>query len=236
MLAVDVAGCPGSGKSTLSYPLWGDRSVGWDGLPPPAYWKPFLDEITELMMLVKDHPSFDAVIRMNDRSAKKMATVERMEPQTRYCVNNDVSTDCFIQTGLVQRILGFGWRLHQMGRDVNLIRRSLWLMPVSVGVVFLEADLETLLQRNRDREKNPATAHENRGFQVPHMLAAIPIAKDVLNARGIPVLELDVQHQSTDAAREQLVAFANENSGNAPSLGSCCKETTLRALPPWWRQ
>ena len=223
MLAVDVAGCPGSGKSTLSYPLWGDRSVGWDGKLPPAYWRGFLDELTELMMLVRDHDSFPAVVRMNDRSAKKMATVERMQDDR-----------IFIQTGLVQRILGFGWRLHQMGRDVNLIRRALWLMPVSVGVVFLEADLETLLQRNRDREKNPATAHENRGFQCPHVLAAIPIAKEVLNERGVPLLELDVQHQSIDAAREHLVAFADENAGNAASVRSGC-EGTIFSPPPWWQ-
>lgn len=224
MLSCEVAGCPGSGKSTLCYPLWGDKSVTWDGNPPPAYWKPFLEEITELMRLVQDHPSFPAVLRMNDRSAKKMATVERMADDR-----------VFVQTGLVQRILGFGWRLHQMGRDVNLIRRSLWLMPVSVGVVFLEADLETLLQRNRDRELNPATAHENRGFQIAPMLAAIPIAKEVLRERNVPLLELDVQHQSTDAAREQLVAFANANAGNAAQMGSGHQETLLRVTPPWWR-
>lgn len=221
----DIAGPPGSGKSTLAYPLWGDKSVGWDGKLPPAYWKPFLDEITELMMLVRDHPSFTAVVRMNDRSAKKMATVERM-----------IDDRVFIQTGLVQRILGFGWRLHQMGRDVNLIRRSLWLMPVSVGVVFLEADVEIIKERNRKRRDSPATAHEDRSFQVEPMLAAIPIAKEVLRERGVPVLELDVQHQPIDAARAELVAFANENAGNATPLGSCCKETLLRAPPPWWRQ
>jgi len=221
---VDVSGCPGSGKSTLCYPLWGDKSVGWDGLPPPAYWKPFLDEITELMMLVKDHPSFQAVLRMNDRSAKKMATVERLHDDR-----------VFIQTGLVQRILGFGWRLHQMGRDVNLIRRALWLMPVSVGVVFLEADPEVIKERNRKRRENPETAHEDRSFQVDPMLPAIAVAKEVLRERNIPVLELDVQHQSIDAAREQLVAFADENAGNATSVRSGCEACLLSVPPPWWR-
>lgn len=221
---LDIAGPPGSGKSTLAYPLWGDRSVGWDGKLPPAYWKPFLDEITSLMMLVRDHDSFSAVIRMNDRSAKKMATVERM-------ADNRV----FIQTGLVQRILGFGWRLHQMGRDVNLIRRALWLMPVSVGVVFLEADVEVVKERNRQRRNNPATAHEDRSFQIEPMLPAIAVAKEVLRERGVPVLELDVQHQSIDDARAELVAFSNCGPCEPAQMGLGHQEALLRALPPWWR-
>lgn len=221
---VDVCGAPGAGKSTVCYPVWGDKSVGWDGKLPPMYWKPFLEEITNLCVLVKDHPSFQAVLRMNDRSAKKMATVERMEhPGT------------FVQTGLVQRILGFGWRLEEMGRDINLIRRALWLMPVSVGVAFLEADLETLLARNRKREENPATRHENRSHQVPLMLASIALAKEVLNARGIPVITIDVAGQSVDAAREALLRFAAGPACDAAALGRSPEGALLQAPPPWWR-
>jgi hypothetical protein len=232
---VDVAGPPGSGKSSLCYPLWGERSVTWDGHLPPAYWKPFLDEITNLCLLVQDHPSFEAVLRMNDRSAKKMATVERMPATPRYLVNYDTTVDCFVQTGLVQRILGFGWRLHHLNRDVNLIRRALWLMPVSVGVVFLEADTETITARNKARELNPVTAHENRSFQVPHMLPAIAIAKEVLNERGVPVLTLDVQHQSIDAARKQLLDFAHGPTCDAAALRSGCESETVSVPPQWWR-
>jgi hypothetical protein len=221
---LDVAGPPGSGKSSLCYPLWGDKSVGWDGKLPPASWRIFLDEITALCHLVDDHPSFTAVVRMNDRSAKKMATVSRMQRD-----------DVFIQTGLVQRILGFGWRLHHLGRDINLIRRALWCMPVSLGVVFLEADLETILQRNRNREKNPATAHENRSFQVPHMLPAIKIAKEVMYERAVPVLELDVQHQSIDEARAQLLAFADAQSRYPAPMGSCGEVAAYASPPPWWQ-
>jgi hypothetical protein len=126
----------------------------------------------------------------------------------------------FIQTGWMQRILGFGWRLHQMNRDINLIRPALELMPTSAGVAFLEADLETLLQRNRDREKNPETAHENRGFQVPHMLACMPLAKQVMRDRNVPIIEIDVQHQSIDAARAQLLDFAYAGTGDAAQNGS----------------
>lgn len=194
---VDVAGVPGSGKSTLCYPVWGDRSVTWDGLPMPEEWQPFLAEIVKLFYLVRDHPTYEAVVRMNNRSAGKMAAVYRK-----------ADSRTFIQTGFLQRILGFGWRLHQMRRDINLIRPALEIMPVSAGVVFLEADLETLLQRNKDREAVPETAHENRGFQVPHMLACIPLAKQVMHARGVRVAEIDVQHQSIDEARARLLAMA----------------------------
>jgi hypothetical protein len=220
---LDVAGAPGSGKSTICYPIWGDKSVGWDGLPPPAHWKPFLDEMTRLMGFVHDHPSFEAVLRMNDRSAKKMATVARIPRD-----------DVFIQTGLVQRILGFGWRLTHLQRDVNLIRDALLLMPVSVGVAFLEADIDTIFDRNAAREKDPRTAHENRSFQVPLMLPAIKVAKEVLLGRGVRVIEIDTT-QDIDAARYQLVEFANRQSLNTAPDGPGGEMALLQTPPPWWR-
>ena len=235
---VDVAGPPGCGKSTLCYPIWGDKSVGWDGKLPPAHWQPFLDEVTGLMIAVKDHPSFGAVIRMNDRSAKKMATVYRMRVNP-YLPADFVESiggnpSVFIQTGFVQRILGFGWRLVDMGRDVNLIRRALQLMPVSVGVAFLQADLETILKRNRDRENVPATAHENRSFQVPLMLPAIEVAKEVLRERGCAVCEIDVGSQTIDDARAALVAFAAQEPRDATAIRSG-GEVEVLSPPPWWR-
>jgi hypothetical protein len=240
---LDVAGPPGCGKSTLCYPVWGDKSVTWDGQLPPAYWRPFLDEITALIGIVRDHPSIEAVIRMNDRSAKKMATVERME-EADLCsagIKPDViwgkceSRGTFVQTGLVQRILGFGWRLTDMKRDVNLIRRALWLMPVSVGAAFLEADDATIFARNKAREANPATAHENRSFQVPLMRPAIAIAKEVLHDRGVPIIDIDVQHQPVSAARYQLLDFADQEPCHAVQVGSGREMALLSPHPPWWR-
>lgn len=242
MLWVDVCGPPGCGKSTLCYPIWGDKSVGWDGKLPPAYWRMFLDEITTLCELVADHPSFTAVVRMNDRSAKKMATVERMDPSIT-AAGGWIETiwgkiegkGCFIQTGLVQRILGFGWRLHEMGRDINLIRTALWRMPVSVGVAFLEADLETIYARNRARETVAATRHENRSHQVPHMLPAIAIAKEVLRARGVPVVEIDVQHQPIEAARGQLLDFAAQETCHPAQVRPGGEMALIQTPPPWWQ-
>ena len=221
----DVSGPPGAGKSSLCYPIFGDKSIVWDGLPPPASWRLFLDEITTLCTLVKDHASFQAVLRMNDRSAKKMAAVTRMQDDR-----------TFVQTGFVQRVLGFGWRIQDMGGDINLIRRALWVTPVSVGVAFLEADVETILQRNRDREKNPATAHENRSAQVPLMLPSIALAKEVLRGRGVPVMDIDVQHQPIDDARAQLIAFADQEPCDVAQMGHCDQVAAYAAPPPWWRQ
>lgn len=245
---IDVAGAPGSGKSTLCYKWWGDKSVGWDGKLPPAYWKAFLQEITRLCRAVEDHPSFTAVLRMNDRSAKKMATVERMSDsitapgQTAEQTFGKVETQrltgspVFIQTGLVQRVLGFGWRLEEMGRDIHQIEKALWLMPVSVGVAFLDADLETLLARNRKREETPATAHENRSHQVPLMLPSIALAKKVLHARGVPTLSIDVAGQSVDAAREALLRFASGPPCDQAQVRLGREGAVLPAPPPpWWR-
>lgn len=222
---VDVAGPPGCGKSTLCYPVWGDKSVTWDGQLPPAYWRPFLEAVTNLMMLTRDHPSFEAVMRMNDRSAKKMATVERMQ---------DART--FVQTGLVQRILGFGWRLIDMKRDPHLIRTALWRMPVSVGVAFLDASDACIMARNKAREANPATAHENRSYQVPLMRPAIAIAKEVLRERGVPIIEIDVEGQSVESARAALLGFAGQEPCHAAQMGRGGEGPLLQIPPPWWRR
>ena len=239
---LDVAGPPGCGKSTLCYPIWGDKSVTWDGKPPPVQWGTFLDEITALCLVVKDHPSFQAVLRMNDRSAKKMATVARMSEsivaagQVPEVTQGKVASNgVFIQTGFVQRILGFGWRLQDMGRDINLIRRALWLMPVSVGVAFLDADLDTILSRNKARESVASTAHENRSYQVPLMLPSIELAKEVLRERGVAVSVIDVQHQSVDDARAGLLAAAAGQPGNATAFGPGSQMEIFSTPPPWWR-
>lgn len=231
---LDVAGPPTSGKSATCYPVWGDREVGWDGRLPPVYWRPFLDATTDLMALVQDHinretrrPTIDAVLRMNDRSIKKMAAVERaLVPDGKFPV--------FTQAGLLQRVIGFGWRLVDMGCDVNLIRPALWRMPVSVGVVFLEASREELLRRNRARRLDPATAHEDRSYQIEPTLKAIPIVKETLRERGIPICEINTETQSVDSARAQLLAFADQAPCHAASFRSGCEMETVRVVPPWF--
>ncbi len=229
---VDVYGPPGVGKSTLCDPLWHHRAIGWDGKKPPAHWKGFLDEMLMLFMLTRDHPSFEAVIRMNNRSIRKMSTVYRL-PEEPYECEHGTFNNPFIHVGLIQRGLGFGWRLNEMGMDVNLTRGFFWKMPVSIGVAFLKADEETIIQRNHDRLKVKETAHENRDFMVPLMREPIRVAREVFDERGVPTVEIDVQNQEPEESRKQLVEFAKrEVSDTSPvRFGS---EVEIVSTPPWW--
>jgi hypothetical protein len=99
-----------------------------------------------------------------------------------------------------------------MGKDLRETKAYFELMPVSIGVAFLKASLTTIFERNEAREKVPATAHENRNFQVPLMIPAIEYAKEVLAARGVPMIEIDVESQSIDDARARLVEFSRREA------------------------
>lgn len=222
---LDVFGPPGVGKSTLCYSIWKDKEVTWDGKMPPASWAAFCDVTTELMRLVWDHPTINAVIRMNNRSFRKMACVSRMPA--------DPARHAFIQTGLIQRGLGFGWRLTQMGRDVNLIRPWFEVMPVSVGAVHLTASDEVIEQRNKEREKNPATAHENRGWQAKLMKPAIKVAMEVLRGRGVPIIEINTE-RPLDEGRRQLLDFANQEPCHVAQAGPGGEMAVLQRPPVWW--
>jgi len=234
---LDVAGPPGAGKSTVCDVIWHHKAIDWDGKLPPSSWQPFLDEMTTLFGLIRGHWSFVPAVRMNNRSVRKMATVARMGDATyTKCPDGIIEmadVPPYTQTGLVQRGLGFGWRLNQMGADVNLIRRFFWLMPVSIGVAFLEADDATIIARNNARKQVAATAHEDRAFMVPLMREPIRIAKEVLHERGVPILEVDVQSQTPDDARAQLVAFADNPPCDRTALGFG-GEAPLLSPPPWW--
>lgn len=197
---LDVAGAPGVGKSTICDPLWGPHHIAPVDIPPPVEWHDFNNEVTRLLGLVRDHPSFVAAVRMNRRSMRKMAAVAAMEGSKPY-----------IQTGFVQRGLGFGWRLVDMGKPVEELWHFFRLMPASLGVVFLEADENTLTERNKARETVKETAHENRAFMAPLMKPAIEFAKDVLSERGVPVKRIETTGD-IDKARAELVAFADERA------------------------
>lgn len=222
---IDVFGPPGVGKSTLCYPIWGDKEVTWDGKLPPASWESFCDVTTQMMRLVLDHPTIVAVLRMNNRSFRKMSCVSRMPA--------DSTRPAFIQTGLIQRGLGFGWRLNQMGRDVNLIRPWFELMPVSIGAAYLKASVETVEQRNRMRLENPATRHENRDFQARLMQEPIRIALEVLRGRGVPIIEIDTE-RPVDEGRRQLLDFASQEPCHLAQAGSSGEVEVLQLAPPWW--
>jgi hypothetical protein len=154
---------------------------------------------------------------MNERSLKKMATVARMK-----------GDQVYIQTGLVQRGVGFGWRLADMGESLTPLRDYFETMPVSLGAAFLTARPEVLMERNRARELVPATAHENRDYQVLLQLPAIEVAKDVLRGRGVPLLVVDTE-QPIEAARSQLVEFASRLARDPAQDGSRDQAQVLQA-------
>ena len=219
---VDVAGAPGSGKSTLCDPLWGPHELSIENRLPPMEWHDFLNEVTRLFILIQKHPSFEAAIRMNNRSIRKIATVARSELNTTY-----------IQTGLVQRGLGFGWRMNQLGIPLRELEHYFRLMPVSVGVVITKCPEEEVVKRNHAREKIKETAHENRDFMVPLMLPAIDVAKKVLLDRGVFVLELSTEGDP-GVGRKKLLSFASGHTYNPASDGHSC-EVAVFSAPPWFQ-
>ena len=114
-----------------------------------------------------------------------MATVERID-----------SNKVYIQTGLAQRGLGLGWRL----KDQSRIAEYYELMPVSGGAIMLTADVATIQKRNVDRGKN-------RSHMVPLMMRPMRIAAKVLEARGVPFVELDTLN-SVEFNRGRIHSFA----------------------------
>jgi hypothetical protein len=220
---LDVAGSPGSGKSTLCDAFYGPHALPIIDALPPASWQPFVDEVTKLFAVIETHPTYEAAVRMNNRSFRKIGTVARMEGSFPY-----------IQTGLVQRLTGFGWRMVDMGVSLDPLVPALKAMPVSVGVVFTVCDPDIVQQRNYDREKVEATAHENRAFMVALMAPAIELAKEVLHDRGVPVLELSTE-QPIEDARRQLVDFAMQNLGHAEKSGYRGEMAPVQTPPSWWR-
>jgi hypothetical protein len=219
---LDVCGPPGVGKSYLADAFWPPHAFQPENTLPPAYWAPFIDAITGLFEAIREHPTFDAALRMNRRSVRKMATVSRMP-----------SGAAYVQTGLVQRGLGFGWRLADMGASLTALRPFFTAMPVSVGVVFCTAPQAVIEERNRARLQNPQTAHENREHMVPLMLPAIDIAKEVLSERGVPCLEIDTTAPIADA-RERVINFAASEPFDTSQNGFGRQVEVLQTPPPWW--
>ena len=219
---VDVCGPPGSGKSTLCDPIYGPHAIQIEGGLPPEQWHDFCNEITRLFYLIRKHPTFDAAVRMNNRSIRKIATVARR-----------VDEAVYVQTALAQRGLGFGWRLNDLGVDLNELRHFYRLMPVSVGVAVTRCPPQMVIERNHERIKVERTAHENRDFMVPLMQPAIELALEVLRGRGVPIIEIDTT-QPIDVARKQLLDFAGQESFDASQAG-LGSEVAFLSPPVWWR-
>ena len=199
---LDVCGPPGSGKSALCDPIWHPHAISWtgDGLGVPAEWDEFLAVCDALLKELEDHPTFHLLTGMTKRSLRKMATVYRMPDDG----------PIYIQTGMAQRGLGFGWRLEERGRS-EMLRKFYQLMPVSLGVALVNCPVEVCQERNRLREQNPATAHENRSHMVPLMQRPIQIMLEELYARDISVAQIDAT-KPIEEARRDLLRFAAERA------------------------
>lgn len=186
---VDVAGPPGVGKSTICDASWPPRGIPWDGLPFPEEWRAFLACAERLLAWVQRHPSHAACASMMQRSFRKMATVARLGGEAVY-----------VQTGLAQRGLGLGWRL----ADQEAVREYFALMPASVGVALLWADVETIQRRNRERGKD-------RAYMVPLMERPLAIAAEEMRRRGVPLLMLDTREPAGENV-ERLRRFAADTA------------------------
>lgn len=219
---LDVCGPPGSGKSTLCDPIWGPHELPIENQLPLARWHDFLNEITRLFHLIRPHPTWPATLRMNNRSVRKIATVARSG-----------SSGPYVQTALVQRGLGFGWRLSDLGLPLDELRHYFRLMPVSIGVAVTRCPEPVVIERNHARQQVKATAHENRDFMVPLMAPAIELAIEVLRDRGVPIIEIDTSGDPGQC-RQQLLHFAAQDPFDA-SAGRCGGEVPVLSPPPWWQ-
>jgi hypothetical protein len=184
-------GAPGVGKSTLVDELWPPRCIAPRGAEPPAEWAGFLACADRLLGSVSWHPSFPACASMIKRSFAKMSAVHAAK-----------SGKVYIQTGFAQRGLGLGWRMADKGPLAEYYER----MPVSLGVVLLTADVETVRRRNVERGKD-------RSFMVPLMEEPIRIARETLASRGVSLLELDTRNPVHENAK-RILDFASRAIGD----------------------
>lgn len=226
---VDVCGPPGSGKSTLCDPLWGPHDVDIMTQYPPVEWHEFINEISRLFYLIRGIESFNDAIRMNNRSIMKIATVAQFVPTPDM---EKAGRTTYVQTALIQRGFGFGWRLQRMGVDVNEMQHYFRLMPVSVGAAFIRCPQDVVIKRNHDRTKVADTAHENRDYMVPLMQPCIDLAFEVLNERKVPIIELDTT-KPVEEVRAQLVEFASRKPFDAKAGRLSCEVAAL-SPPPFW--
>lgn len=205
---IDVYGPPGVGKSSLCDPLWSPHAIDWQDqtIEQPEEWEDFLKLCMRFLDRVKEHPTYEACYRMTQRSVRKMSKVLQ-----------DPRTDIYVQTGLVQRGLGFGWRLQEMGK-VEEVRAYFEAMPLSLGVVCLHADEKVLLERNKKREENPETSFENRSHMVPLMKRPMEIAFEVFNEKKVPIMSVDTGTVGIEQARRAVVEFRETLNKSHPAL------------------
>lgn len=175
-----------------------------DGFGVPEEWDDLLEASDFLLETLKEHPTYHLLLGMTKRSFHKMAAVYRRQ-----------SDDIYIQTGFAQRGLGFGWRLEERGK-VELVRRYFRKMPVSLGVAIISCPVEVAQERNRQRELVKETSHENREHMVPLMQSSLQILREEMDARGVPLIEID-STKPVSEARDDLLDFTAQVAETAPA-------------------
>jgi hypothetical protein len=224
---VDVAGPPGSGKSTLCDPLWGPHIIPLTDALPPIAWHDFLNEMTRLFDVIQGHKSFISAVRMNRRTLRKMTAVHNTTHVETKRYNP------YIQAGFVQRGLGFGWRMTEMGIDIAELAHFFRLMPVSIGVVMLDVGDEENKRRNEARKLVPSTAHEDRSFMIPLMKPAIDLAEQLLkNERNVPFQRIETS-APIEECRNKLLAFADKRCCHPKTIRLSSESSTL-SPPVFW--
>lgn len=164
---IDCAGAPGVGKSAILDEGW-PRRVAWDGRDYPGEWSEFIERTAGLVRRAKGAEECGGIV---EATFRKIATVDRAG-----------SSGVYVQTGLAQIGLELGWRLS----DPEEVAAYYEVMPISLGVAFLFADVETVQARNRTRSRD----FSNR---VPAMEIAREVGERVLASRRVRLLKLDTR-------------------------------------------
>jgi hypothetical protein len=106
------------------------------------------------------------------------------------------------------------------------------LMPVSIGVVVTRCAQDEVERRNHARKLVKETAHEDRAHMVALMQPAIEKAVEVLNARGVPILEVSTEQRVEDS-REEVRNFSAREPYDSEASGRSC-EMEVFQTPNFW--
>ena len=168
---------------------------GWDLNRPTtwkqlAHWRPFLEVVESLYRKSKDDARPDTKRRRNlCRTALRMSMVQAAP-------GNEVTP---------RDILGAeGMRLSFVLKDPDEIRRYFQTMPLSIGVIMLEASFDEIVKRNSSR----APARPDFGALTKQGMRACAIAAEEF-AKRRPVLRLDTM-RPIEESLESILKFVQE--------------------------
>jgi hypothetical protein len=177
---VDVFGPTGVGKTTICTPLWNPDTYSQDRIELPQAWDKFAQCARRLCDLASanGHPG---AWRLTQTAIWRMQHIARMP-----------GDGVYMNVGLAHRGISIAWRLPKP----NAIREFYELMPVSIGVASLHADIDTLHRRNVARGK--VIRNKQRSALSIRMAAVQPICVAAMKAAGVPLIEIDTTEPVAD--------------------------------------